>query len=233
MSLHPGLQSLCATATAPLVPEGCIPVDDGIECALLLRLYDGDVSTYRLRISVGHENGAERLAVREEPQHRRLPAACPARHINMDGTFCLGWGPSRVAVPASAVEAERAWATIAGFLHLQDRASASQTWPHHAAWAHGEAARAQNAIEELIRTLPPSFGALSREMLSNLARRRPCACGSGRRLKDCHNVALARLRDLHLDLARGEDDFWRGWGDRPCCGTMRDCRLRPSTQEIQ
>lgn len=210
-----------------------MPLDDSIECAVLLRLYDGDASTYRLRISVGRENGAERLAVQEKPEHHRLPAGCPARHINMDGTFCLGWGPSLVAVPSSAVEAERAWATIAGYLHLQDRASASQTWPHQAAWAHGEAARAQNAIEELIRTLPPGIGALPPERLMNPTRRTPCACGSGRRLKDCHNVAVARLRDLQLDLTRGEDEFWRSWGDRPCCGTMRECKLRPSTREIQ
>jgi hypothetical protein len=231
MSLHPGLQLLCATATAPLVPDGCTPVDDAIECAILLRLYDGDTSTYRLRISVGAQNGEERLAVQEDPGHRRLPPGCPARHINRDGTFCLGWGPSRVVIPPSAAEAERTWATIAGYLHLQDRASASQTWPHQAAWAHGEAAKAQHEIEELLRTLPLIFGALPLETVMDSARRRPCACGSSRRLKDCHNVAVARLRDLRLALARGEDAFWGGWSDRPCCRTMRECRLRPSTQE--
>jgi hypothetical protein len=52
-----------------------------------------------------------------------------------------------------------------------------------------------------------------------------CPCGSGQRVKDCHEMEIAKLRDLHQEMEQGEEAFWRSWADRPCCGTMRDCRL--------
>ncbi|HRP72719.1 MAG TPA: hypothetical protein PK743_08815 [Luteimonas sp.] len=36
---------------------------------------------------------ASRVFVRESQPGHMLPAFCPDRHINGDGTFCLGWGP--------------------------------------------------------------------------------------------------------------------------------------------
>lgn len=231
-SLHRGLLTLLETARAPLHAEADPAKGDAIYCSVPLRLYDGETSTYRLQISIGHDNGLPRLVVQEQPEHGRLPAGCPARHINMDGTFCLGWGPTRPEVPNSVTDAERAWALICGYLHLQDRASASGMWPLEAAWAHGDAAVAQHSIEEINRTLSPSLSKLLPNELHQLTRRRPCACGSGKRVKDCHEMPIARLRALYVEMARGEDAFWQQWAGRPCCGTMRKCRLRGEQEEF-
>jgi hypothetical protein len=217
----------------PLLAEAGAPEEDAIYCTVPLLLYDGETSIYRLQISIGHNNGRARLVVQEQPAHRRLPVCCPARHINTDGSFCLGWGPSQPEVPETATAGEAAWALICGYLHLQDRASASGMWPPEAAWAHGDAASAQHAIEELNRTLPPSLSKLLPNELLHLTRRKPCACGSGKRVKDCHETPVARLRELYAELARGEDAFWRQMAGRPCCGTMSECRLREQQQEFQ
>jgi hypothetical protein len=231
MSLHPGLQYLLETAKAPLVSDGCVVAGDALECSARVRLYDNDYSAYRLRLSIAPENGSPSLVVQEQPARRRLPLGCPSRHINKDGAFCLGWGPSRPHVPQTPEEAENVWAIIAGYLNLQDRASASGTWPHRAAWAHGGAAKAQLEIETLCTRLPARFRALELDDLSLLTRRKDCACGSGHRVKDCHETAISRLRQLHQEMARCENAFWREWDDRPCCETMSECRLR-RTQEI-
>jgi hypothetical protein len=226
MSLHSGLEHLRDAARTPLTIEECPAVEDGVCCSIPLRLYDGDPSVYRLQISIGSEDGQARLVVREQSAHRRLPLGCPARHINMDGTFCVGWGPSRPPVPRNATEAETAWKIICGYLQLQDRATASGEWPPEAAWAHGDAAKAQQAIEDLASTLPARLAKPSQLELLRLTRRRPCPCGSGDRVKDCHEPSITELRSLYAAVVRGEDAFWRGWAGRPCCGTMRECRLR-------
>lgn len=226
MPLHPGLEILSAAARAPLVPRGCSSTGTAIECCVGLVLYDGDISNYHLVISVGNDSDGEKLVVQEQASHRRLPAGCPGRHINLDGTFCLGWGPTRPVVPRSAVEAERAWSQIEEYLNYQDRASACGTWPARASWAHGDsAARAQREIEEMDRRLPAALRGLKALDVQGLTRRKVCPCGSGQRVKDCHEMEIAKLRDLHQEMEQGEEAFWRSWADRPCCGTMRDCRL--------
>jgi hypothetical protein len=225
--LHPALENLCATAKAPRVPDGCLSTGKSIECSMHLPLYDGETSIYRLVISV--RPGAPRdLAVREQASHRRLPDGCPSRHINQDGTFCLGWGPTAPCVPHSRAEAEYVWSLIAGYLHLQDRATACATWPASAEWPHGNAAKAQYELEELLKKVPARFRELGILDLERLTRRKECPCGSHRRVKDCHEPELANVGRLRREVSREGDLFWRGWADRPCCGTMRNCRLTQS-----
>ena len=200
MPLHPSLEILSAAAVAPLVPHGCSSTETAIECSVALPLYDGEISNYHLVISIGNDSDGEKLVVQEQASRRRLPAACPGRHINIDGTFCLGWGPTRPVVPRSAMEAESAWAQIEWYLHYQDRASACGTWPARATWAHGDsAARAQREIEELDRTLPADLRGLQALDVERLTRRKVCPCGRGQRVKDCHEMEIAKLREASTE----------------------------------
>src|SRR5687767_11893461 len=105
MALHSGLEHLREAIRTPLALDDCPEVEGAVCCTVPFHLYDGDPSVYRVQISIGSEDGHAQLLVREQATHRRLPLGCPARHINMDGTFCLGRGPSRPAVPRNATEA--------------------------------------------------------------------------------------------------------------------------------
>ncbi|WP_424300196.1 E2 domain-associated cysteine-rich protein [Castellaniella sp.] len=101
-------------------------------------LVDGRTIEYRLLL----KETEKQVSVREEPP-KHLPAFCPERHINYDGTFCLYYpAASRLEVhdDASAI----AWVeTLYKYLKLQDRAKRLRKWPNASSWAHGDAAHQQ------------------------------------------------------------------------------------------
>lgn len=96
------------------------------------------------------------FAVREDPASpvRRLPACCPERHINADGSFCLFWRAHERPTLNSLEDATAWWARIVHFLEMQRRAAATRRWPRSAAWAHGDgAAELQRRVELALREL--------------------------------------------------------------------------------
>ncbi|SSY68809.1 E2 domain-associated cysteine-rich protein [Alcaligenes faecalis] len=115
---------------------------------LSVLLVDGRTLKYRLVL----KQVGKQLSAREEyPTH--LPAFCPERHINSDGTFCLYYpAADRLEVydEASAIS----WMeTLYKYLKLQDRATRQRKWPSTSFWAHGDAAlhqlKALDAASEL------------------------------------------------------------------------------------
>lgn len=105
---------------------------------LPIQLVDGRVLQYRL---VLQQNG-ERVTAREEtPNH--LPASCPERHINYDGTFCL-YFPAANQLTVTDNTSAIAWLeTLYKYLKLQERARVQRKWPNADAWSHGGAAHHQ------------------------------------------------------------------------------------------
>ena len=117
-----------------------------------MRLVDGRVIPYRLLL----KQKGKQISVREEFSNH-LPAFCPERHINYDGTFCLSYpavNPLNITDKPSAV----AWLeTLYTFLRLQERARVKRKWPNTDEWAHGGAAyhqlraiKAASALNKMI-----------------------------------------------------------------------------------
>lgn len=105
------------------------------------------------RLAVSEASG--HVLVREDPAVRRLPAACPARHIVLDGYFCLGWrheDPSFVRDAAGAMEW---WKAVIHFLGQQLYAEATRRWPLGQERAHGAAATHEARAEELAAQFGP------------------------------------------------------------------------------
>lgn len=137
------------TKIAPDFGGTCVQSRDQVgSLNLPIRLVDGRAIPYSLEL----RDCEGVVSVREEVSEH-LPAFCPERHINSDGTFCLSYSP----VQSLKIEDEgtaRAWLeTVYKFLKLQERARLQRKWPNDKAWAHGGAAhhqlRAQTAASVL------------------------------------------------------------------------------------
>lgn len=104
---------------------------------------DGRIIPFKLLLT----QTGKRVTVQEKtPQH--LPAFCPERHINSDGTFCLYYaGTTRLNVVDEA--SARAWLeTVYKYLKLQERARVQRRWPNNDVWAHGDAAYHQQRAQD-------------------------------------------------------------------------------------
>lgn len=196
---------------------------------------DGQTVKYALVISREGTPPNSWLAVREQPKHALLPRTCPMRHINDDGSFCIGWGPDHIAWPESGEQANVWWRRLGGYLDLQNRARLTRRWPSQHAWPHGSAAaQAQQDFECISKDLPVSLvqavktnsiclGTRSDQIYG---RRKACPCGSGHRIKNCHEHVLVALLILKKKVVMFEEMFWevRRFTVR-CCGTMKECPL--------
>lgn len=99
---------------------------------------------------------AEYLEVREKVAIV-LPASCPQRHINIDGSFCLGWLDVMDKKITDQEAANDWWKTLYAYLIKQRRASNSRRWPGEE-WAHGhKAAASQWFVEEAAKKLGADF----------------------------------------------------------------------------
>lgn len=182
--------------------------------AAALRRSDGRVVPYALSIDAR----STVPKVREQTPDR-LPGFCPDRHINADGTFCMGWqaaDPLNVVDPTTAGEW---WARLLKFLRLQELATKLHRWPGGHEWAHGDAAIPQRRAEICAKALGPAFEQALAARLLKVAKRRgragfkalmngerrlysvwiapervatsrqACFCGSGRTLRSCSDHA--------------------------------------------
>lgn len=188
------------------------------------------------------------VVVGEEGVDRLLPLSCPDRHINDDGSFCLGLGAEHLIVDETS--AGQWWDKLQVFLSCQETAHETRAWPDYAQLSHGdEAAQIQIHAEAVARDLgmpevyeaavatqtgPIVEAARRADLTAKRLRngRAACPCGrvdkSGRTLlrRQCWGAkldCLAVLEGLRLKAVR---DFWATRTDAVCCGTMDCCRLQ-------
>jgi hypothetical protein len=110
--------------------------------------------------------------VREQVQARRLPAHCPERHINRDGSFCLYWqeGEDEARPVKDADSAADWWILLNSYLNRQETAAVLGRWVGEAR-AHGDAARHQRAAEQFAAKFGASFAADLSQQRLRVARR--------------------------------------------------------------
>lgn len=125
-------------------------------------LVDGRVREHQLRVHL--VDG--RIQVAEQRDQRLLPASCSERHINGDGSFCLGWNDPIDSASPSPAWATAWWQRLVAFLRTQARAEKSRRWPGPA-WPHGDAAVHQRRAEQAATALSPALkAALARDELA-------------------------------------------------------------------
>lgn len=118
---------------------------------LELNYADGSVNDFNIELTAKDAF----VSVKElKPNH--LPAFCPERHINVDGTFCLGFKSVDNLEVYDESSAREWWGRLLNFLKLQIRAARLRKWPGDA-WAHGNAAKFQNNLKLLAQQLGQSF----------------------------------------------------------------------------
>lgn len=155
------------------------PVGKELLTTISLQRADGRILAYRLSIS----GEAAELKIRERPP-RQLPADCPERHINHDGTFCTNWARVEPVVVLDEESADVFWGRLIQYLRLQARAEKKRRWPSKRAWAHGAAAIHQKQAEDCADALGADFSrALKRGELTVSRSRR----SSGRFLRLMRN----------------------------------------------
>jgi hypothetical protein len=122
------------------------------EFRLPVRVADGSVTEFHLSVRAA----GDQLVVKEaSPRH--LPACCPNRHINRDGSFCITWSAKLPIKVVDAASATTWWDTVYRFLQEQHRAARKRRWPTSGDWAHGDAAREQLRAETAAGALGGRF----------------------------------------------------------------------------
>jgi hypothetical protein len=114
----------------------------------------GAAYSFKLAVSIS----AERVRVRELPGHASFPAFCPDRHINGDGSFCLGWGEDEPSQITDEIAAKRWWAMVYQFISRQLGANNRGVFPgiEHGR-AHGDAAKHQANAERAASRMGLAF----------------------------------------------------------------------------
>lgn len=175
-------------------------------------LADGRSHTYSLVIAVFGG-----VATAREKERLLLPAFCPERHINRDGTFCLFWRAVDDIIIDSTSAARTWWETLIRFLQQQARAARLRHWPDAKARAHGEKAavhqlRAERAAGRLGAPFPDDLadGRLTVEV-SNSSAHGPTV----RLLRDARRLYSVWRRDRRVVNQR-----------RPCL-CPKDAQRRP------
>lgn len=106
-------------------------------------------------LTVGAVN--DDVEVREDQADRRLPQFCPERHINRDGSFCLGFAAPGEHSITSEQSAMEWWERLLQFLRGQLRAERARRWTMGNTWAHGKAANYQREAEYAASLLGANF----------------------------------------------------------------------------
>lgn len=157
-------------AAAPVFGIESVRCGDGAaRVTLPLARPSGASVTYQLELcELPHGN----VWVREQPQARRLPAQCPERHINLDGSFCLFWqeGEDEARPVKDADSAADWWTLLIKFLTRQETVAVLRRWVGDAR-AHGDAARHQRAAEQIAAKFGAKFAQDLREAPLRVVRR--------------------------------------------------------------
>lgn len=138
------------------------PLSEGTTFEVPVREASGETRTYCLALKA-----ADDLVKVREVVPQQLPAACPERHINDDGTFCMHWEYHESGRVVDEASAKVWWARLLAFLRAQRRAERARRWTAGKAWAHGLAAVHQKEAEKAASSLGADFEeALSARHLS-------------------------------------------------------------------
>ena len=189
------------------------------------------------------------VSVRERAGSDVLPRRCPDRHVNADGSLCLGMDVMQVTDRDEAVVW---WGLLREYLLLQRTAARTRTWPAGQFIAHGDAGpyhiRARTAAaalgildryDEAVAGAPHwvSDGSvrLSKDHLRLVNGRAPCPMGCrGRRGRPRLRTECCRRREV-FELVSAEamrrkltELYWKQLRSEgiACCGSLRDCPLR-------
>ena len=190
------------------------------------------------------DTGVSEVAVSEEVVGKRLPQACPERHINYGGSFCLGY---RRAAVASRQQAEAFWQTLRGYLLAQQFAERHGRWPAGRGLSHGIEAADNQIKAELAAArcdLSSEYTAALDHRVGWLAGQLPEiytaeSCDPSGAAQLCKGSRLGLVRDCFKCNALAELVYYeraRRAADAvfvqmaraliPCCMTMLHCPLR-------
>lgn len=150
--------------------------------SLRLTRPSGRTATFLLRI----DTAVSDPTVREDVP-TRLPASCPNRHINGDGSFCMSFPAEDRLIVTDPAAATTWWRRLLKFLDLQEMAERLRRWPTTHEWAHGPEAAWHQARAER------SAAALGERFVHGLA---------DRRLKALRRRRGSSFIELHEDGAR-------------------------------
>lgn len=159
--------------------------------------------------------------VREIGPPKHLPKNCVQRHMNTDGSFCIGLGAPWIVKDEDG--AHRWWHWLLGYLRCQDIASVARRWPPNRGLSHGDAAELQLQAEELAAAV----GVLSqyREHLEYGAPWPPADAPAGAQMDE-----LLRVEDRRRVA---DEEFVRLYVRYSCCGTMDDCPIANRERHAQ
>jgi hypothetical protein len=187
------------------------------------------------------------INVFERPFGATLPACCPERHINPDGSFCIGLRAGEGITDATA---PAWWDKLHAFALCQETAEETGFWPSEAQLSHGGAGDVELAAEDAAEQLglravyreavafdtgPIASGLRKIDAKTGLLRngRNVCVCGRtdrrGRSLlrRDCHRIGLGCPIVFEHRRRLLVDGYWRSLrGPITCCGTMQECPLK-------
>jgi hypothetical protein len=164
------------------------------------------------------------------------PAFCPERHINDDGTFCLGISdvPS-VNDKSSAISW---WSYLQEYLDTQFVAGQTKKWPPNKQFAHGDAGIAEEALEKLTKgtKFEQEVGQAHQRNVGWLASTLPrihktCPRGCNRKgrpilRRNCVDRELMfQIVALEHRYRQGEAAFWKSHSGTKCCGYSEGCGL--------
>lgn len=139
--------------------------------ATLTSVGDGNPATLTITLASGHQHVFELeltftgdlVSVCERPVGATLPFFCPDRHINLGGSFCLGWGTDNPNAITDADAARVWWSALARYLAHQVNATKRGVWPgREHGRAHGDSAKDQAIAEGAAERLGSRFSAHAR-----------------------------------------------------------------------
>lgn len=162
-----------------------------------------------------------------EASQRHLPSACPERHINPDGTFCLFWEEVEDAAIQNDEAANLWWGKLLLFLLREERLSTVKRTKS------GKKGRTALLLDgrRLLTVL------VQERRVMTLKQRCKCDRASERKLpmSNCQDHAAVfvkftlamqawRSAELEYEKALKRQNF-------VCCGTLDDCPFAPSESE--
>lgn len=217
----------------------------------------GGLSGISFALTVKNDDG--NIVVLETIPGTVLPIACPERHINRNGTFCIGLNAGKKITTRE--DAEQWWGFLAEFLDSQQSAAKYRRWPPGRWLSHGDAAIEHLAMEKISQKLGWEEeiriaiehkqgwlgGMLPRHrknsnMLVN--QRLPCPRGCLRRKgksslrmlrRKCPHKHQVSLLVKHENSRRKlEASFVKEFlaDGFFCCGTMKDCPFSMGNKEF-
>lgn len=186
----------------------------------------------------------EFVSVSEEVTGTLLPASCPERHVNPDGSFCVGLNAGKQI--GDLTEAAAWWRKLEVFLECQETAHNTGRWPLQIQLSHGGAGAIQVQAEEVAKLCNRSaeledailfdsgpIAMATRNLEAGVKNARAqCLCGRtdkrGKPLirKNCQTEPDECLVLLETKRRKSLRDFWATFKNERCCGSISTCLFK-------